>query len=90
MPTEQEQRVRPFSSGTQWLDWWDVNCATCHRDEEKCEIAVGLNTASFVDGTVIADVAERMGFTRFGADHYDWPCLEHDPPFENLEDWAGG
>lgn len=87
-----EQAIRPFSNGCQYMDWDLGNCATCERDPEVCEIAVALLCAGFGDGAVTADIAQRMGYTDYGWQDglpcYGWPCLEHDPPFDNIEEWA--
>ena len=94
MATDQGQRVWPFSCGTQSMDWDQSNCCTCRRDPEICEVSVALMVACFDDGTVSPEIAKRMGYTDYGwkggVPRYGWPCLEHDPPFENLEEWANG
>lgn len=74
--------IRPFANGTQFLDWETNNCDRCERDPAVCEVSVALTVACFGDGLVSFEVAKRMGCTDYGDDHYTWPCLEHDPPFD--------
>lgn len=82
--------VRPFSSGTQYLDWTCSNCDTCSKqappdaalDEMPCPIEAALAWAALDEGRVPLPLAERMGYTRHKGD-YVWPCPEHDPPFIN-------
>lgn len=51
------------------------------RGLEPCEIEHAISRAYIGDGTVSAEIAERMG----ACDEYTWPCPEHDPPFVNVE-----
>lgn len=83
-----EEAIRPFANGIQFCTWTTANCDKCRR-ARGCEINTALTDAYCDDGTVSAEIARRMGYHPFGADwHYNWPCLEHDPPFENIEEWA--
>lgn len=81
--------ARPFSNGTQYLDWQGGNCCRCSRmapdgatlDDVTCEIERALIEAVFGDGRIPLPVAERMGQTEWGG-RYTWPCKEKDPPFD--------
>ena len=73
-------KIRPFSTGTQYIDWQDANCCRCQRGGEDgqgvgCEIADALGEACIGDGEVSEDIARRMGHTLF-PDYYNWPCTE--------------
>ncbi len=73
-----EARISPFCNGSQDADWQNKNCVHCEKfdpDNQKstCEIDQALLMACFDDGTVTAEIAERMGYT---ADAYCWECKE--------------
>lgn len=77
-------KVSPFSNGCQHIDWDSANCDLCEKgyynnnETDCCEIDVALTHAAVDDGTVSAEMAERMGYTRFEG-RYNWPCLEFEP-----------
>ena len=71
-------RVRPFSTGTQYLDWTLSNCEDCAKSG-RCVLERALSDACIRDGTIAHSIAERMGyFAHNGADgfSYVWPCGE--------------
>lgn len=80
----EETRHRPFSCGSQSVDWQAANCARCTKyseDASKCEIDRALLEAMFGDGSVSTDIAERMGYLdnsppRHEGFAYNWPCKE--------------
>lgn len=78
------QRVRPFYCGTQYYDWMFANCDRCTKglrempDGElvtRCEILDALSAASWDDGTVAPNIADRMGYAD-GETRYGWRCPE--------------
>lgn len=78
--------VSPFSCGTQYADWTEANCMTCDKGwrpdrDSECDIEQALSFACIDDGTVPAEIADRMGR---GEGRYNWPCREHQPPFVNV------
>lgn len=74
-------RFRPFSNGTQYLDWETSNCSRCTKTLERhdgyfiCSIEAALNAAMFDDGTISESIAKRMGYLN-NRDAYSWPCGE--------------
>ena len=80
-------RVVPFGSGTQYLDWRMRNCENCHKDRqynpETGEYGPPLCPIeeAFSEGTIMGDVprglAERSGW-REGVDEYSWECPERE------------
>ena len=87
-----EKRYRPFSNGSQWIDWQSNNCCGCSKAKfekdssdvaSECPILLALFDAMWDDGTISAEIADRM--TRDDG-RYVWPCGEHDPPFMNVKD----
>lgn len=80
-----DERVYPFSNGSQFSDWFSSNCYQCKKfdaektyDECECSIDSALTVAQCEYGAVSQDIADRMGYTEFGANArcYNWPCLE--------------
>lgn len=77
------ERVRPFSSGSQFADWSGCNCDRCDKGVHSlgpeawptCEIEIALYNAYGDDGSVPADIANRMGHTEHKGE-YVWPCNE--------------
>lgn len=90
-----EETVRPFSNGSQYMDWTANNCETCTKaappdvslDEMPCEIEKALTWACLDAGTIPLPMADRMGYP--GGAVYGWPCPEHDPPFKNVPKTPG-
>ena len=87
-----ENKVRPFSSGSQFIDWTAANCDRCtrgcHRLSENappdCPLELALFEACFDDGTITAAVAERIGYA---AGEYCWQCGEWDPTQAWIAEW---
>jgi len=61
--------IRPFSNGTQYIDWQNHNCCRCARydyDAENqkvlcdCEIEYALALACVMDGTVSDEIGKRI------------------------------
>jgi hypothetical protein len=82
------KRIRPFSCGTQYGDWYMSNCDRCKKGARegqegfKCDIDEALFEAYFGDGTVSREIAERMGaIENEGA--YTWKC----PEVEWTDEW---
>jgi len=71
--------IRPFSNGTQWLDWEASNCDRCTK-LDKCELRDALNVAYYGDGSVPTEIGARLAYT---ADKYIWQCGE----VEWTEEW---
>jgi hypothetical protein len=77
-----DEGVRPFDSGTQYLDWTNANCCTCAKmadeqaslDEMPCDIERALVEAQFDAGRIPLEIADRMGRDE---GRYIWNCLEH-------------
>jgi hypothetical protein len=76
---------QPFTSGTQWADWQNRNCANCAKGAEDfinterfpaCPIYAAIVLAYAGDGTVPAEIAERMAVPERG---YTWQCGEFTP-----------
>jgi len=81
------ERTIPFANGSQYMDWYWHNCDKCLKAWTKeagfrCEIDKALGEASITDGTISAEIAERMGSDLvIGADgkvefRYTWDCPE--------------
>jgi hypothetical protein len=73
---EKPKRVRPFSNGTQFMDWENANCSRCKKyseDASSCDLVTALTFAYFDDGTISAEHAQRIGYDS-GA--YSWMCGE--------------
>jgi hypothetical protein len=77
-------RIRPFSSGTQFLSWVESNCDRCTKayDEAnqayRCTIQEAIDRASLIDGDVDEGTAARMGIDESTRARYVWPCPEVD------------
>lgn len=89
---EQVTTVRPFDCGTQFGDWQVANCSRCvldagHEEEPPtCPILLALFMAMFEDGTVSAEIADRMGYTAHKGE-YNWMCNEWNPTEEWKAEW---
>jgi len=80
------EKFRPFSNGTQFLDWEASNCERCTKfnpdGPSKCKLRHALLTAYWADGSVSERVAKGLGYLdNKGA--YVWPCGE----VEWTEEW---
>ncbi len=67
-----EKRIRPFSSGTELLDWTTRNCDRCAKyvlrtdtetgwNTNECNIVNAIADGQWGDGTIPAAIAERKG-----------------------------
>ena len=77
---EQHATIRPFDSGSQYVDWTACNCDRCTKstyNEAKtpCDLEYALLAACFGDGEITADIAQRCGLND-NAGGYVWPCTE--------------
>ena len=78
-----ENRVRPFSCGTEGADWIASHCDRCTKripdDADytgyKCDIQRALGDAYMTDGTVSADIGRRLGYSPTTG-QIAWPCPE--------------
>ena len=76
-----QDRCRPFSCGTQRLDWEASNCDRCvkntppERGMPDCDIQRAICEASWGDGSITADVSRRMGYSENPL-AFVWQCSE--------------
>lgn len=84
-----EMTVRPFSNGTQYMDWERVNCGRCkkaatleefHAGKFQCDIEKELVYGTVGDGTISDEIAARL---KIDEKSYVWPCGE----WEASEAW---
>ena len=77
-----EERIRPFSNGSQYMDWMGANCDRCTKGyrerpdgewDTRCDILNALSEANWDDGTIPPSIAVRMGYA---ARRYCWQCPE--------------
>lgn len=77
-----EMTVRPFATGTQYLNWEFQNCGRCkkaateeefRRGEFRCDIEKELAYGAALDGTIGDEIAKRLKIQR---GLYLWPCGE--------------
>jgi len=76
-----DERIIPFSNGSQYMDWTYRNCDRCRKqaptevslDEIPCEIERALIWAMVDDGKIPLPIAERMKLDKRA---YTWPCGE--------------
>ena len=66
----QENRVKPFSNGTDYEVWEQSCCGKCTKSQQdpnvqegKCEIENALSYAYWDDGKIPESIAIRMGLT---------------------------
>lgn len=75
--------IRPFSNGTQYIDWQIRNCDRCKKactdsgNSPICPIKKALALASWGDGTISDELGKRMGYEP-GNPRYTWDCPEKD------------
>ena len=80
-----EDMVRPFSTGTQYLDWRDANCCRCRKYrveggevvEPYCELEEALAPAALDGGLIEPGHAARLGVP--AATWTAWRCREFEP-----------
>jgi len=85
--------MRPFSNGTQYMDWVGANCDRCTKGAHRlgpdalpdCEIELALGEALCGDGSVTDEIAWRMGYYPDGS--YCWMCSEWNPTKEWSAEW---
>lgn len=68
------EKMSPFSNGSQFEDWCASNCDRCQK-QGKCPIEGDLFIAFFGDGMVSEETARRMGRLDNNG-KYVWPCTE--------------
>lgn len=68
------KRVRPFSNGTEWMNWESDNCERCQR--VACPLRRALRRGYMGDGTVPEDVARRTNRHEFRVDDDNRFCTE--------------
>jgi len=76
-----EIKVRPFSCGTQYMDWCESNCCACRKSlayPNICSIVQAIASACFGDGSIDEDMAKRMGWRPGPPFHYVWECTERE------------
>ncbi len=78
-----DERVTPFSNGTQSCDWDSRNCARCKKvapdlSWSKCDICDALTVAYIDDVTVSAEIGRRMGYVKSSPPAYTWDCPERE------------
>lgn len=84
-----EERVIPFSNGTEYQCWNDYNCARCKKYnvddsgmvvEPVCQIDEALLESMFGDGKISKEMADRMGLenrrSENGGFYLYWRCNE--------------
>lgn len=70
----EEERIRPFSMGTQAMDWMSNNCWVCTR-ERTCNLHRDLVDGIVAHrGEITRAVADRMGVPE--NTWSDWTCKE--------------
>lgn len=83
MATTKIEKATPFSCGSQFADWKECNCERCKKYTEmitkppKCDIDFALSVAYIDDGTIPAEIAQRMGYFD-NRGKYVWMCPEVD------------
>lgn len=83
-----DDRVTPFSNGSQFMDWEANNCLRCTKRWDEgihtfyCDLDAELTIAAVDDGTLRAETARRLGFDS-GSSAYSWMC----PEVEWTEEW---
>lgn len=53
-------RKRPFSCGTDFMDWSDSNCGQCIA-QERCPLAAAIDLAYIGDGLMAKRAVELIG-----------------------------
>ncbi len=82
--------IKPFSNGTQYLDWQSSNCERCKKyrddfkDPEACPIDLAIGEASVSDGKITNKMAKRMGYD---PNKYVWRCGEVEWTDEWKAEW---
>lgn len=73
-----DPNVRPFSSGTEAMDWQEANCERCmkngyKRGGEVCAMEHAISLG-FITGTVTREGAEAYGYGDQGRGFEEMPC----------------
>jgi hypothetical protein len=80
-----EDRVHPFSNGSQFCDWEERNCLRCAKQigekaiRYKCVLQKAMHSAYWNDGTISKQEGDRIGFN-LEANVYGWECPEREDP----------
>jgi hypothetical protein len=81
------EEIRPFSNGTQFMDWQSRNCCRCKK-HELIDVEAGISTCEIAEAIadhacgdpLSGDMARRMGYLHPDGetnDHrYTWDCTE--------------
>ena len=77
----EENKIYPFSYGTQYGDWVGSNCERCKKFK-GCNILQAIDFAFLDDGSVEEQIANRMGYF-LNEGKYCWMC----PEVEWTEEW---
>jgi len=80
-------KVKPFSNGTEFMIFREMNCYKCKKDYNEltmpsgfnhlCDIEQALSRAYVGDGLITVDIAKRMGLGN-GYKAWDGKCPEID------------
>lgn len=89
-----DERIYPFSCGSQYTDWQAGNCDGCLKyNPEKfdgaCDIDGAIGLAYIGEGWVTPEIAQRMGYIG-NEDAYGWPCPERNPAWLQILVLPGG
>ena len=72
-------KYRPFSTGSQWVEWSSRNCGSCKkgfdmkRGKFRCDHHLALALAYCTDGQVTENVAKAIGYLD-NKECYIWEC----------------
>ena len=78
-----EDRVRPFSTGDEYICWDGHNCSHCWNSAGqeaknfRCSLEKNIWLASMGDGQISRKVADRLGAN--GGNSIAWNCPEKQP-----------
>lgn len=79
-----DDRIHPFSNGTQFMDWREGSCCQCAKYhvnngavEPVCPLDEALFGACCGDGTISREIADRLGVPE--NTWSDWQCKEFEP-----------
>lgn len=74
--------IRPFSNGTQYMDWLASNCERCKKatwdlvENFKCDLQEALDMACIGTGEITNEQSKRIGINENTKNSYVWPCSE--------------
>ena len=85
-PMRSPEEIKPFSTGTQFMDWQEANCFRCKKFNEDvtktCDIEAALGLACIGSGKITLEMAKRCGFIG-NENKFQWMC----PEVEWTEEW---